>query len=130
MSQSLEHKHCADILNLYQEIESIIANVGFNDMKGSSEHLKTDFKELIGSLLYTNKSPIISVPLPSLNVTLNSSTDVYPSITGYQTIAALWVKHLLTMLMPSGNKGCFIRRMGSTQITWVPGSFHSIIRRK
>ena len=64
MSQSLEKEHCAiqeheyinkllqNILNLHQEIESIIVHVGFNDiMKGSSEQLKMDFKELIGSLL-------------------------------------------------------------------------------
>jgi hypothetical protein len=36
-------------------------------MKGSAKQLKMDFKELIGCLLDTNKCPIISGPLPSLN---------------------------------------------------------------
>jgi hypothetical protein len=50
------------------DIDSIVVHVGFNDiMKGSSEHLKLDFKELIDSLLDTNKRPIISGPVSSLN---------------------------------------------------------------
>ena len=36
-------------------------------MKGSSEQLKMEFKELIGSQLDTNKRPVISGPVPSLN---------------------------------------------------------------
>jgi hypothetical protein len=50
------------------DIDSIIVHVGFNDiMKGSSEQLKLDIKELIDSLLDTNKIAIISGPIPSLN---------------------------------------------------------------
>jgi lysophospholipase L1-like esterase len=50
------------------DINSIVVHVGFNDiMKGSSEQLKLDFKELIDSLLDTNKRPIISGPVSSLN---------------------------------------------------------------
>jgi hypothetical protein len=47
--------------------DTVMVHVGSNDiMKGSSEQLKIDFKELIGSLLDTNKHPIISGPLPSI----------------------------------------------------------------
>jgi hypothetical protein len=50
------------------ELISIIVHVGFNDMmKGSSEQFKLDVKELIDSLLDTNRRPIISDPVPSLN---------------------------------------------------------------
>jgi hypothetical protein len=39
----------------------------FNSIRnGSSERLKWDFEELIGSLLDTKKRPIISAPVPSL----------------------------------------------------------------
>ena len=48
--------------------DTVMVHVGSNDiMKGSSEQPKMDFKELIGSLLDSNKHPIISGPLPSLN---------------------------------------------------------------
>uniref|UniRef100_A0A674BQH6 SGNH hydrolase-type esterase domain-containing protein n=1 Tax=Salmo trutta TaxID=8032 RepID=A0A674BQH6_SALTR len=48
--------------------DTAVVHLGSNDiMKGSSEKLKMDFKEMIGSLLDTNKRPIISDPLPSLN---------------------------------------------------------------
>ena len=60
------NKLLPNILNQHQEIEFIIVHVAFNGiMKSSSAQL--DFKELIGSLLDTNKYPIISGPLPSLN---------------------------------------------------------------
>ena len=50
------------------EIHCIIVHVGFNDIiKGSSEKLKLDIKELIDSLLNTNKRHILSGLLPSLN---------------------------------------------------------------
>ena len=40
------------------DIDSIVVHVGFNYiMKGSSEQLKLDFKELIDSLLVINKNP-------------------------------------------------------------------------
>jgi hypothetical protein len=62
------NKLLPNILNRHHEIESFTVQVGFNDiMKGSSEQLKIDFKEQIGSLLDTNKHPIICGPLPSLN---------------------------------------------------------------
>ena len=81
------------VLNvLHQDIniDSIVVHMGFNDiMKGSSEQLKLDFKELIDSLLDTTK---------------------------------------IHILVPFGSKTRFIRRIGSTQIIWVPGSVHSIIR--
>ena len=52
----------------YIDIDSIVVHMGFNDiMEGSSEQLKLVFKELIDSLLDTNKRPIISGPVPSLN---------------------------------------------------------------
>jgi hypothetical protein len=45
-----------NVLSHDMEINSIVVHVGFNDiMKGSSEQLKLDFKELIDSLLDTNK---------------------------------------------------------------------------
>ena len=59
------------LLNVLRQdinIHSVVVHVGFNDiMKGSSEKFKLDFKELIDSLLDTNKRPIISGPVPSLN---------------------------------------------------------------
>jgi hypothetical protein len=59
--------------------------VAFNDiMKGSSEQLKLDFKELINSLLNTNKIPIISGPVPSLNRGIERfSKIVFFFTTGY-----------------------------------------------
>lgn len=46
-----------NILNQHPEIESIIVHVGFNDMmKGSSEQLKMDFKELMGLSVALNVS--------------------------------------------------------------------------
>jgi hypothetical protein len=43
--------------------DTVIVHVGSKDIiKGSSEQLKMDFKELIGSLLDTNKRPILSGP--------------------------------------------------------------------
>jgi hypothetical protein len=52
-----------NVLDEYMEIQYIVVHVGFNDiMKGSSEQLK-----LIDSLIVTNKRPIISGPVPSLN---------------------------------------------------------------
>jgi hypothetical protein len=50
---------------LHQDIDSILVHVGFNDiMKGSSEQLKLDFKELIDSLLDTNKDPSYLALIP------------------------------------------------------------------
>ena len=47
------------------DIDSIIVYVNCGDIiKGSSEQLKLDFKEVIDSLLDTNKRPIISGPVP------------------------------------------------------------------
>jgi hypothetical protein len=57
-----------NVLHQDMDIDSIVVHVSFNDiMKGSSEQLKLDFKELIDSLLDTNKRPIISGPVSSLN---------------------------------------------------------------
>ena len=48
--------------------DAVVVHVGTNViMMGSSEQLKMDFKELIRSLLDTNKCPITSGPVPSLN---------------------------------------------------------------
>ena len=48
--------------------DTVMVHLGSNDiMMGSSEQLKMDFKELIGSLLDTNECHIISGPLPSIN---------------------------------------------------------------
>jgi hypothetical protein len=59
-------------------------------MKGSSEQLKMDFKELIGSLLGTTKRPIISGHVPSLNYCLECLRRLL-ALHGYETIAALWL---------------------------------------
>ena len=57
-----------NVLRQDMDIDSIVVHVGFNDiMKGSSDQVKLDFKELIDSLLDSNKRPIISGPVPSLN---------------------------------------------------------------
>ena len=57
-----------NVLRQDMDIDSIVVQLGFNDiMKGRSEQLKLDFKELIDSLLATNKSLIISGLVPSLN---------------------------------------------------------------
>uniref|UniRef100_A0A4W5JVW4 Uncharacterized protein n=1 Tax=Hucho hucho TaxID=62062 RepID=A0A4W5JVW4_9TELE len=49
------------------EDDGKISEIERDIMKGSSEQLKLDFKELIDSLLDTNKIPIISGPVTSLN---------------------------------------------------------------
>ena len=114
---------------LHQKIESMKVYVRFNDiMKGSAQQLKMHFKEVIGSLLDTNKRPIISGPLSTLNrgfehfsrlLALHNWLHDY-----WSSVAVISIDNFDTFWKQS----LFIRRMGSTQIMWVPGSFHSIIR--
>ena len=55
-----------NVLRQDMDIDSIEVHVGSNVIiKGSSEQLNLDFKELIDFLLDTNKRSIISGPVPS-----------------------------------------------------------------
>jgi hypothetical protein len=45
-----------------------IVHVGFNDIMNGSAEIKMDFKELIDSLLDTNQIPIISGPVPVVEI--------------------------------------------------------------
>jgi hypothetical protein len=105
------------------EIDSIVVHVGFNDiMKGCSEWLKLDFKELIDSLLDINKRPIISVSMPSLN----------RGIECFSTIISLhnWLRDCCSSMGVTfvdnfdtfWKQNTFIRRPKSTQIvksSWI-----------
>jgi hypothetical protein len=94
--------------------------VGFSDiMKCSAEQLKLDFKELINSLLDTNKTPIISGLVPSLNrgiLSLHNWLRDYCSSMG-----VTFVDNFNTFW----KQNTFYKEDG---IIWGPGSFHSIIR--
>ena len=88
-----------NVLHQYMEINYIVVHVGFNEfMKGSSEQLKLDFKELIDSLLDTKKILIVSGPMSSL--ALNALAGFFLFTTGYVIITAQWVKLLLTISIP------------------------------
>ena len=93
--------------------------MGFNDiMKGSSEQLKLDFKELSDSLLDPNQIPIISGPLPSLDALVGFLLRDYCNTVG------VTFDYFDTFWKPN----TFNKEVGSTPIIYVPGSLHSIIR--
>ena len=105
-----------NVLRQDMEIDSIVVHVGFNDiMKGSSEKLKLDFKELIDSLLKTNKRPIIFGPLPSLNCGIEHFSRILSFHNWLRDYCSSMCVTFADNSIPFGNKTHFMRWMESIQ---------------
>lgn len=108
-----------------QNTGDVAVHVASNDIRvASSEWLKQDFIELIGTLKHSKKRPIISGPVPSLSRSSEDSVGCWHDSTGYESYCC----SVGLTLIHFGNRRRYTERMGSIQFILVPGPCPHILR--